>query len=675
MMILAWALVGAQAASLCSEHNSIGNCLAFRNQHNCVWHAIQKNCVDDLVCEDRSNRQRCESEHTTGDGVLWDISTNKCFWDPVFSTCRWTDECVEKSDKAACIKASCAWETACTPVDFRKLPGPGSCQQVCVVPTTSINRPRPAKRMRQFTKDALLLSEIVTTSSGKVQGIKNGSLWKFLGVPYAQAPVGNLRWSPPVSLRWTGTFNATAYGPSCAQAPGYYLGESCRAYTRGKCLGYAEDCLNMNIWTSSTTSAKPVMVWVHGGCFVSGSASSLGYDGTNLVSTQDVVVANIQFRLGAFGYLASDSLRSRDPLGSTGNYGLMDNVFALQWIQTNIAGFGGDPTRVTIFGESSGAGQVSQLLGIPESWPYYHRGIMESGTGSFWTYMNLEAASVNFKKVLTNTDCSSHSGQTQVSCLLNASSSKVSSAVSVVPCIDGCTWAPVVDGVYVRDETVNLARAGKLKPNVSIIAGFNLDDGAMFVSGFPDALTSMSSRSLKSYYSGRFGSNASSTLQATFPVPSVSNPDWLSNYFSSADECETDFSYACSAQWVSSAVGSFGSTAYMYQFSEPTSYGLTLHGDDIGYVFGTISNPTASQSNVASTMTKYWANFAKYGDPNSNGLPVWPIWDSSAALLNISSNSKVQTFPSDSFNGCSFFNTHWNHYGNCVLNGENSVIV
>eukprot|EP00932_Pfiesteria_piscicida_P017820 SRR837773.4699.p2 GENE.SRR837773.4699~~SRR837773.4699.p2 ORF type:complete len:196 (-),score=24.18 SRR837773.4699:46-633(-) len=164
-------------------------------------------------------------------------------------------------------------------------------------------------------------------------------------------------------------------------------------------------------------------------------------------------------------------------------------------------------------------------------------------------------------------------------------------------------------------------------------------------------MASMSHTSLDAYFAKRFGIERVTLLSETFPVPKDVVPSWLSAYFYSAQACETDFSYACSAQWLTTSMSS-GSRAYVYQFSEPSSFGLVLHGDEIPYVFGTKSNPSAAQASVRNATMAYWTNFAKNGDPNAAGLDTWPAWDSSAPIFNISATPSVHHAPNDTFVGC-----------------------
>mmetsp|Transcript_35250 Transcript_35250/g.82220 ORF Transcript_35250/g.82220 Transcript_35250/m.82220 type:complete len:714 (-) Transcript_35250:177-2318(-) len=674
----------------CEQHSRISECLAFRHQHLCVWDVAAEHCVPEMPCDQRPWNV-CHTELTTGGVVAsWDDTRNKCFWDGGRHQCRWADECF-LPDPTACAAAGCIWSRQCTPADMSLQPGPGFCFESCKAPRfdprplpQSDGQPERATRAPQpvrnttYTHTETSRTGIVQTTSGPVQGLMGSGVQTFLGIPFAQAPVGALRWAAPQKMPpWSQVFQATAFGPACTQSFDYYAAnpENCKGYTRGKCYGYTEDCLSLNVWTPSTSGSRAVMVWIHGGCYVSGSASDPQYNGSALAVQEDVVVVSIQYRLGVFGFLGDAILRSRDPKGSTGNYGLLDTVAALKWVQENIAFFGGDKERVTIFGESSGAGSVSLLLGMQEAWPFYHRGIMESGTGSAWTYITLSGAHANFKQVVSTSKCSKSSSL--LSCIVSASQTVVAEAVNAVPCKDGCTWAPVVDGVLVRGTPLQLAQSGLLRPDTPMIAGFNLNDGAMFVPGYPFAMATMSQASMQSYYSNLYGEERVQTLEKIFQPETTSKASWMSKFFHAAQACETDFSYTCTAQWIASSSALHGSPAFVYKFSETGSFGLVLHGDEIPFVFGTLDSPSGTALKVSQWMMKYWANFAKFGNPNGEydqleqdeGLPPWPAWSSRdpvATLLNVSSTPQVVSFPNNSWPGCSFFLEHWDFYSLCL---------
>src|SRR6476661_5601305 len=218
----------------------------------------------------------------------------------------------------------------------------------------------------------------VTTDTGTLEGLDTAGVMVFRGIPYAAPPVGNLRWRPPEpAKRWSGVRQAAQLGHNCIQHQPYGDIDPYAA-------GISEDCLYLNVWTKSPLPAsrapRPVLVWIHGGGFFAGFGGEERHNGARLAQ-KGAVVVTINYRLGAFGFLAHPSLAAESPHHAAGNYGLLDQIAALQWVQRNIARFGGDPSRVTIFGESAGGMSVGSLVASPLAKGLFQRAILESGTG------------------------------------------------------------------------------------------------------------------------------------------------------------------------------------------------------------------------------------------------------------------------------------------------------
>ena len=636
--------------------------MVFRRQDGCAWDEPLGVCVDDLPCESRP-AARCAYELTTG--APWDRTLNKCFKDADGATCRWSDECTRIDGAAACAAATCQWT--------------------------------------------------------RLRGLRLPLSNQFLGVPFAAAPVGELRWAAPAPLEGWGAakvFDATRHGARCM--PLIYSSLSLTAERATGSAGNSEECLNLNIFTppaaTATTAttiatatatanananataaercaaggggercpraAKAVMVWVHGGCSSFGSNQAPLYNGAPLAATQDVVVVSLNYRLGGLGFLGHDALRYRDTTGagSTGNWGTLDAIAALRWVHENIAAFGGDPNRVTLFGQSSGAGLISQLLGAEPAWPYYHRVILESGAGPAWTYQDMRAAYHNFATTANHAGCGAASAlpqdtasiAAQVRCLLAAPADVVASGLGHdasgfgrnVYCRDGCAWGPVIDGALLKGRPLDLARSRRTRPHTPLLAGHNLNDGALFVpreEGNDAAVMQRGSPAVTSteatinynaiganranyteaarleYFARRFGPNHVAALGRAYPVPARAQiGSEVSAYFMSAQSCETDFSYACATYWLASenqapststssrrptrplALRSSSSPnptprpgqapSYIYQFSQTAPVtGLSLHAYEIRYVFGTGHFVTEEERRVSRLTMDYWA--------------------------------------------------------------------
>lgn len=701
--------------SRCAAHGSREHCLAFRRHHNCVWDVPLSQCVPDPSCELRS-QSGCTFELTTGDkSSSWDCTTNKCFWDGPAKSCRWSDTCWGATDKATCDLEGCTWQRRCTSPDDRyHRPG---CFAFCAPPTASgsgllcgstpelkallartpprlprsrslgerkaVAPPRVAAApLPAFEQDCT--TPTVQAPAGPICGMRQSTTDAYLGIPFAAAPVAELRWKPPQPLkRWNSMLAATSFGAGCAQPDDAVRADGCRGMQRGtRCTGKSDDCLSLNIYVPRPPAAAAadcdgrkglaVMVWIHGGCYSYGSTADSEYNATKLAETQGVIVVTAQYRLGVLGFLGHDALRDVGAQGSTGNYGLLDNVAALQWVQDNVAAFGGDPGRVTIFGESSGAGSVSTLLGVERAWPLFQGAIMESGAAAAWTYMDMTAAYQNFNALAALVKCDQGTIESQIDCLMQVPSTTLASAEGTmqVPCRDGCRFAPVIDGVVVRARTVELARKGLLRPNTPVIMGFNLDDGAEFVLGSYN----MNQAGLATYFSRRFGPNRAKGLSEVYPVFGGLGPE-VSPSFLAAARCETDFSYACPAMFLADAVPA---KAYVYEFSyrETSVFGsMVNHGDEVYYVFGDDSMiVTPEARNVSAAVMGYWGNFAKSGDPNSAGdacgasgrRPEWPLWRSGGATALLNFTGVPSVAPGPHAEACAFWWDHWDYYRVCL---------
>ncbi|MGY4709270.1 carboxylesterase/lipase family protein [Mycolicibacterium sp. CBM1] len=317
---------------------------------------------------------------------------------------------------------------------------------------------------------------VVETGYGPLRGVDDGRVKTWKGIRYAAAPVGDLRWRAPAPPQpWTDVLDATEFGPVSPQPRS--------PIPMGLGTRTDEDCLFLNIWapstapdtskdpdTSKTAGLKPVMVWVHGGAYIFGSGSQPLYDGTVLADESDVVVVTINYRLGALGFLDFSAA------GFDTNVALRDVLAALRWVRENIAGFGGDPDRVTLFGESAGAGIVTTLLAVPEAAGLFSRAIAQSSPATS-VYDRSRAAAVAelFLERLGMTAQEAHRAPVQV--LVDAAAQVFDHVPSATP--GRLAFAPTVDGELVPDYPVTLARAGKTHP-VPLLIGTNKDEAALF---------------------------------------------------------------------------------------------------------------------------------------------------------------------------------------------------
>ena len=465
------------------------------------------------------------------------------------------------------------------------------------------------------TREGLLLGS--TLSDGQT---------RFLGVPYVTAPVGSLRWrAPQPAAPRTTPLAAISSGPSCPQnavSDGIYSGS---VGVRG------EDCLQLNVWTPELRAGanRPVMLWIHGGGLVQGSAverrsdGELLYDGARLAD-DGVVLVSINYRLGPLGFMAMREFAGEHPdHPSAGNYGLLDQIAALQWVQGNIAAFGGDPARVTIFGESAGGLSTCALMASPLARGLFHRAIMQSG-GCRRTLPELDSASANQTSAYAQGDriigAAGCAGQTDRKA-----------------CMRGVGWEALIEAAaptvgfgrsgeqfgHVRDrhsllEAPGIAVQDGRAASVPLIIGINADELTTLI---PASARPQTVAAYEELIRSTFPTISAQVLQqypaAAYPAPWYAYTDLLD-----------DLQFACPTTAISrnhgTAANSVWRYVYTHVFAGPLALYGAFHGADIAFVFGPLPTATAGEADLATQMQRQWTQFAASGDPNGVGLPNWP---------------------------------------------------
>lgn len=447
---------------------------------------------------------------------------------------------------------------------------------------------------------------MVEITSGLLAGTAEEDARVFKGIPFAAPPVGNLRWKPPQAVSsWPGVLDATSFAPECVQLP-YPTGSIYASPPRPQ----SEDCLYLNVWTAAGDGeALPVMVWIHGGGLTRGSAADGVYDGASL-ARKGVVVVTIQYRLGPFGFLAHPELSAESEQGVSGNYGILDQIAALEWVRDNIAAFGGDPGRVTIFGESAGAHSVSVLQASPLSAGLFHSAIGQSG-GSFGAMARLsEGARAGEAQGRAFADAAGASSLEELRALSAQRILETTPSPSLV-LVDGWVLLASVDEVFASGE----------HHRVPALVGFNRDEQTTLT--YPSTVP-LSCDALLEWAEGEVGERLDE-FQRLYPCTEPDDVRWA--YMNA----RRDQHFGVDARrWVR-RVSEQGTPAFLYYFTRvppnPMSDLLgAFHGADIPYVFQTPLRGLALEERdmaLSETIQRYWVNFATTGDPNGEGLPVW----------------------------------------------------
>lgn len=460
---------------------------------------------------------------------------------------------------------------------------------------------------------------LVTTDKGPVQGKILGKTRAFLGLPYAASPAGALRWKPPQPhVAWNTAIVADAVGPACPQFDD----------NTGKLVaGTSEDCLTLNIWTpkDAPKTAAPVLFWVHGGGFVSGSGGDAVYDGQALSEATGSVVVTINYRLGPFGFLASSALSAEDPAHpASGMYGFEDQRAALAWVKANIALFGGDAKNVTLFGESAGGISTCLHLISPPSGGLFQRAIIESGACSTLTGTTKANAEAQGAALATALGCKD--AATTLTCLRGKTTEEVMLALKSASGMlsgDGANWFPSVDGVEVPDQPQKLLDAGKFA-KVPTLIGTNKNEGTGFVTGLNVTTPADYAALLEALFPGR-----GAKVAAQYPLAMYGSGK------AAVAEVLGDSLFVCPTRNTARALAKGGVATYVYQFTHAvvTPFGPELgvfHGSEIPFIFG---NPfftlmlTAEEKPLSNTMIGYWSRMAASGDPNGMGALAWPKYD------------------------------------------------
>jgi para-nitrobenzyl esterase len=459
-----------------------------------------------------------------------------------------------------------------------------------------------------FACSGRLDSPHTIVDSGVVSGVREGDVVVYKGIPFAAPPVGQLRWRTPQPVsRWSGLLQVDKYKPQCMQ--------NWPPLPTMPAEPVSEDCLYLNLWApaEAAKTKRPVMVWIHGGGFRAGSASTPLYWGNELAHRYGVVVINLSYRVGPLGFLVHPELTAESGYHASGNYGLLDVIAGLKWVQRNAAAFGGDPDNVTVFGQSAGAWIINNLMVSPLAPGLFHAAIAESEGGNMGPAGTTEGIALLASAERSGVAFAKTFGVQSIAQLRQIPADKITASdFPGLPEVPNSNMAlPIVDGYVIPDDPYTLYAAGK-QADVPLLLGYNADESAHMFSPVSTATFIANVRE-------RYGATADQIL-TLYPVSS-----------------EAEAVRSQESLWVESSFGwhiwtwarlhaqTSHSKVYLYHFVG----GNAVHGAELPYVFlyGFSHSSPKQERDMAETVSAYWTNFAKTGNPNGNALPRWPPFD------------------------------------------------
>lgn len=510
------------------------------------------------------------------------------------------------------------------------------------------------------------LAAPVATMEGPVEGVAKSGVTRFLGIPYARPPLGDLRWMPPQPVaKWTAPRKADKFGPTCAQVT-----------TLGPFAGPPnsnEDCLYLNVFTGDLKAKRPVLVWIHGGGYFDGASND--YDAAKLVTRGKLVVVTFNYRLNLFGFMAHPAIDAEGH--AFGNYGIMDMQAALQWVKRNAASFGGDPNNVTVGGQSAGAGASTAIVVSPASKGLIHRAIFQSG--GYTPFASKATAEARGQKFAAAAGCATGD---IARCLRALPAAKIAGLAGTASATSPFVGGPMLDGTILPYQLITAFQTGAFN-QVPMMMGTTADEGnfnAGITQYFKPGRTALTEADYRGYVQRTYGGNAGpggglpaypkTTVEAVLAQYPVTKAGAQMAWDSAHSDAQ-----ACRGQYTAPAIAG-RAPLFMYLFNDRTAQSyfpkmpgyqpLAYHTADIPYLFtGYHGGPqglpitlTPAQAKLSDRLVDAWANFARTGNPNGAGDAPWPRWkkDGPAYLVQDANWTSQSNAEFTAAHKCGFWN-------------------